>query len=655
MTMRQVLLIFLTCIMSQCMMVASAQEANNLDREHEALMALYNSTDGENWKNHENWGSDKPLSQWYGVRVNENGNVYMIDLPDNNLTGTIPTEISLLEKLNYLELNLNNLSGDIPESIANIKDLIELNLGSNNFSGEIPSWFGELKNLVYLHLYYNQFTGAIPETIGDMEKLEMLLLDFNQLSGAIPSSLSDLKSIRQLGFMHNQLTGTIPEELGNLTTLTSLTVYDNHITGNLPASFVNLTSLESLNVGMNEMDGTIPEELTMSELWSNISHIIEQREGHELKIGKIYESTDYSKDGEVSLLQSHTKGNGIALVFTGTAYSDRKIADGLFTKDINLACERFFEAEPYKSFRQYFDVYCITTVSKNEGVGGTDTAYGMTYVEDQPGSYIYSFDIEALRQYLAKIKALQQNPKTVTLVLLVNDRHPLARGVCSYWDDDLTVAISDNSDDKTTTIQHEAGGHAFAKLADEYFVYWKDDSSTFPESSYESLDKSHGMGWHLNVDYHKDPSTVLWKDFLSNPDYEIENLGIYEGGLESYPYGIYRPSENSIMNDAPLASGYFNAPSRWAIYQWIMKLGGEECRFEDFLKYDKKNLQAMIPAMPGDANGNGNLDAEDVQAVVDYIMGKDSHGLVFKNADLNGDGKVDVTDIVMLVNMVKTP
>ena len=61
--MRQVLLIFLTCIMSQCMMVASAQEANNLDREHEALMALYNSTDGENW------GSDKPLSQWYGVRV----------------------------------------------------------------------------------------------------------------------------------------------------------------------------------------------------------------------------------------------------------------------------------------------------------------------------------------------------------------------------------------------------------------------------------------------------------------------------------------------------------------------------------------------------------------------------------------------------------
>ena len=63
----------------------------------------------------------------------------------------------------------------------------------------------------------------------------------------------------------------------------------------------------------------------------------------------------------------------------------------------------------------------------------------------------------------------------------------------------------------------------------------------------------------------------------------------------------------------------------------------------------------MIPAMPGDANGNGNLDAEDVQAVVDYIMGKDSHGLVFKNADLNGDGKVDVTDIVMLVNMVKTP
>ena len=562
--------------------------------ERSALIALYNSTDGPNWTHHENWGSDKPISQWYGVKVNHDGYVYLLDLPNNNLKGTIPSEIGLLEKLNYLELNLNHLSGEIPESIVNIENLCELTLSSNDFTGEIPSWLGKLKNLAYLFLDNNSFTGAIPESIGDMEKLELLLLDYNQLSGTIPCSLSNLKSIRQLAFMHNQLTGVIPDEIGLLKTLTSFTIYDNHITGNIPSTMANLTNLEILNVGMNEMDGTIPEEVTMSEMWSNSSHYIKQREGHELKVGKIYESDDFSHNGDVSLLQTHTKGNGIALVLTGSGYSDRKVADGSFMNDMKKAYERFFEVEPYKSFKDYFDVYCITTVSRNEFVGGTNIAYGIDLFDDQIGGFNYSYDGNEVIGYLNRIDALKQNYENVTMLIVVNDKYAMAKGECFYWADDFAVALIDNSEENAGGIQHEAGGHGFAKLADEYVIYWKDSYSVYPESDYPLLDESHANGYELNIDYHNDNTTVLWRDFLNDDNYEVENLGIYEGGLANYQYGVYRPSLNSVMNDPTLYCGYFNAPSRWAIYQRIMKLAGEDCKFEDFLEYDKKNLKAMM-------------------------------------------------------------
>jgi Leucine-rich repeat (LRR) protein len=75
-----------------------------------ALVALYNSTNGPSWTNRTNWLSG-PVSTWYGIGTGS-GRVTSVNLSDNNLSGTIPTEIGMLPHLQILALNNNHLTGN---------------------------------------------------------------------------------------------------------------------------------------------------------------------------------------------------------------------------------------------------------------------------------------------------------------------------------------------------------------------------------------------------------------------------------------------------------------------------------------------------------------------------------------------------------------
>ena len=57
--------------------------------DREALVALYNTTNGENWRNNDNWLSDAPLGEWYGVNTNDDGRVIALVFDDNLLSGEI--------------------------------------------------------------------------------------------------------------------------------------------------------------------------------------------------------------------------------------------------------------------------------------------------------------------------------------------------------------------------------------------------------------------------------------------------------------------------------------------------------------------------------------------------------------------------------------
>ena len=139
----------------------------------------------------DNWLSDVPISQWYGITSDANGRVTELHLSGNQLSGEIPAELGSLANLEGLYLSGNQLSGEIPAELGNLANLERLYLEENQLSGEIPAELGNLANLERLYLEENQLSGEIPAELGNLANLEELDLGGNQLSGCIPSSLRD--------------------------------------------------------------------------------------------------------------------------------------------------------------------------------------------------------------------------------------------------------------------------------------------------------------------------------------------------------------------------------------------------------------------------------------------------------------------------------
>ena len=138
-------------------------------RDRAALVALYNATDGDNWKNNTNWLSDRSLGGWYGVRSDDRGRVTVLSLEMNRLSGAIPAELGNLSKLTELNLYGNHLSGEIPAELGNLSKLTRLWLRNNHLSGAIPAELGNLSKLTKLNLGRNQLSGRVPEGLRYVE------------------------------------------------------------------------------------------------------------------------------------------------------------------------------------------------------------------------------------------------------------------------------------------------------------------------------------------------------------------------------------------------------------------------------------------------------------------------------------------------------
>ena len=229
--------------------------------EREALVALYNATNGPHWYDNTNWLSDKPLRQWYGVNTDSNGRVTHLSLSDNNLGGFIPAELGNLVNLTHLQLYNSRLIGSIPPELGNLANLTHLRLYNTRLSGSIPSELGNLTNLRYLSLFRNRLSGSIPPELGNLANLTHLSLNSNRLSGSIPAELGNLANLTHLQLFGNELSGSIPPELGNLTQLYWLSIGHNQFSGTIPAELGNLTNLTELGLYNNQLTGSIPSKL----------------------------------------------------------------------------------------------------------------------------------------------------------------------------------------------------------------------------------------------------------------------------------------------------------------------------------------------------------------------------------------------------------
>ena len=166
--------------------------------ERDALVAIYNATNGENWARRQNWLSTAPVGTWYGVTTNASGRVIELNLSENLLVGEIPSELGSLTNLQVLALSQNQLSGEVPSVLGSLAGLRELYLWGNELSGEIPPEFSGLTNLQLLYLSQNQLSGKIPPELGSLANLQVLALSQSQLSGEIPSVLGSLANLQQL-------------------------------------------------------------------------------------------------------------------------------------------------------------------------------------------------------------------------------------------------------------------------------------------------------------------------------------------------------------------------------------------------------------------------------------------------------------------------
>ena len=299
---------------------------------------------------------------------------------------------------------------------------------------------------------------------------------------------------------------------------------------------------------------------------------------------------EYYSDGSYKQLQKATKGNGVNLVFMGDGFTKEYLTiNGQYEEIMKKAVEYFFSIEPFNSYRDFFTIYMMATESKEEGVNNengnkqVNNKFQSTFGD---GASISCND-DLCFEYARKIKELQPD-KPITIIMPLNSNK--YAGTTYLYANGNSIALcpistEESPNDFEGLVHHEAGGHSFGFLCDEYVYY----NRFIPEIRKQEVREWQQLGFQMNIDFTNNLSEILWKDFIGIGKYN--HVSAYEGGYE-YQYGIWRPEENSCMNDN---IPYFNVQSRWSIAQRIMKLAGiTDFSVNEFIAND--NVPPYIPS-----------------------------------------------------------
>ena len=281
-----------------------------------------------------------------------------------------------------------------------------------------------------------------------------------------------------------------------------------------------------------------------------------------------YESKNYNVDGKVTALQKASTGKGVDLVITGDGYSDRLIADGTFSKAVQQAVRDFFSIEPYKSMKDRFNIYQVDAVSKNEEYfNGCSTAFSGEFI----GATQVTGDNAKALEYAAKAVDKSRMDDIVVLVLVNSglsggtaymmeaETDHYAAGSSVAWIPYKNMAAEEGISARAMVLIHEAGGHGFGKLNDEYSINYYGVPN---QEMIDYIKACHRKNVFVNVDVTDNPKQVLWSRFIGDERFAEEQIGVYKGGA-SYFDGIWRPTENSVMRTNSLnKNNFFNAVPR---------------------------------------------------------------------------------------------
>lgn len=319
--------------------------------------------------------------------------------------------------------------------------------------------------------------------------------------------------------------------------------------------------------------------------WSKFANCIQGYKYDDLEIPDYYISQDYTRDGEVVVLQKASEGAGINLILMGDGYSDRQIENGSYFELMNRMMEDFFSVEPFTTYRRLFNVYAFLVISETEGYEHGGQALG-----GDVNAWPRKVDVGKCWEYSERLVPYDEKSQLIIAAMNLDSDGGVAqmwgpndRTIGDYGNGNLAsvVSITANSDLEMfrRTLIHEVG-HGFAKLDDEYSY----GGTTMPQFMIEERKVGAPYGWWKNVDFTSDITEVKWSHFLVDERYKSDGLGCYEGAC-TYEFGAWRPSEDSVMGQSSIHDD-FNAPSREAIWYRIHKLAYGDSwvyNYEDFV------------------------------------------------------------------------
>lgn len=314
---------------------------------------------------------------------------------------------------------------------------------------------------------------------------------------------------------------------------------------------------------------------------------------------------EYGEDEWITL-QKATKGNngGINIVLLGDGFNAKDIASGKYLNDIKQEVEYFFGIEPYKTYRDYFNVYTAIPLSTESGVGTVNTIRYNRFNTTFTGGVGLKADYDEVFDYALGAPTVNKSNLNQTLIIMVPNSTDYG-GICQMWEDGSAIAFCPQSTygyplDTRGVIQHEAGGHGFGKLGDEYIYHnaFIDFCDCTCCGHVLEFNAAKSLGWFDNLELTGKMHSVGWSHLIFDDRYS-DIVDIYEGGY-MHNRGVFRSEPNSCMNnDIP----YYSTISRESIVKRIKAYAGETYSFEDFVKNDKRDAGIVESRAFG---GNGD-------------------------------------------------
>lgn len=314
---------------------------------------------------------------------------------------------------------------------------------------------------------------------------------------------------------------------------------------------------------------------------------------------------EYGEDEWITL-QKATKGNngGINIVLLGDGFNAKDIASGKYLNDIKQEVEYFFGIEPYKTYRDYFNVYTAIPLSTESGVGTVNTIRYNRFNTTFTGGVGLKADYDEVFDYALGAPTVNKGNLNQTLIIMVPNSTDYG-GICQMWEDGSAIAFCPQSTygyplDTRGVIQHEAGGHGFGKLGDEYIYHnaFIDFCDCTCCGHVLEFNAAKSLGWFDNLELTGKMHSVGWSHLIFDDRYS-DIVDIYEGGY-MHNRGVFRSEPNSCMNnDIP----YYSTISRESIVKRIKAYAGETYSFEDFVKNDKRDAGIVESRAFG---GNGD-------------------------------------------------